>query len=82
MAQVTERKEISLPAPDITGDAFLEYLLQERRSVREYQNAGLSLAQVAQLLWAAQGITDANGFLRHHLRVPCIHWNFMWSLVM
>jgi SagB-type dehydrogenase family enzyme len=62
MGQVTERKEISLPAPDITGDAFLEHLLQERRSVREYQNAGLSLAQVAQLLWAAQGITDANGF--------------------
>ena len=48
MAQVTERKEISLPAPDITGDAFLEYLLQERRSVREYQNAGLSLAHGAQ----------------------------------
>ena len=62
MAQVSESKTIALPAPDITGNKFLEQLLQERRSVREYQKSRLSLAQIGQLLWAAQGITDAKGF--------------------
>lgn len=62
MAQVTASKVITLPSPDITGDKFLEQLLQERRSVREYRQSSLSLAHVGQLLWAAQGITNAKGF--------------------
>jgi len=41
----------------------LEECLAARRSVREYRSAGLSLAEVGQLLWAGQGIT-ADGNLR------------------
>jgi len=62
VAQVSESTTVALPAPDITGDKFLEQLLQERRSVRDYKKSRLSLAHVGQLLWAAQGITDAKGF--------------------
>jgi SagB-type dehydrogenase family enzyme len=53
---------ISLPEPVTSGDKPLESLLQQRRSVREYQEAALDLSAIGQLLWAAQGITDPQGF--------------------
>ena len=61
VAQVTDSKQIALPSPDIRSDKFLEQLLQERRSVREYLQTSLSLEHIGQLLWAAQGITNAKG---------------------
>jgi SagB-type dehydrogenase family enzyme len=39
----------------------VEEALAERRSVRTYAGAPLSLEAVAQLLWAAQGITGSGG---------------------
>jgi SagB-type dehydrogenase family enzyme len=53
---------IPLPAPDREGSLPVESALQQRRSVRHLSPASLSLPQVAQLLWAAQGITDDYGF--------------------
>jgi SagB-type dehydrogenase family enzyme len=53
---------IKLPAPDRDGSVPLETTLQNRRSVRFFQEAPLSLPAVSQLLWAAQGITDLRGF--------------------
>jgi SagB-type dehydrogenase family enzyme len=35
--------------------------LQVRRSVREFRDDPITLAQLSQLLWAAQGITDSRG---------------------
>ena len=52
----------SLPEPVTSGEKSLEALLQQRRSVREYQEAALDLSAIGQLLWAAQGITDPQGF--------------------
>lgn len=52
---------IVLPAPSLSGRLPLERLLQRRRSVRSFAPAPLSLSEVAQLLWAAQGITSAQG---------------------
>lgn len=49
---------VTLPAPRLDDGAALEHALAERRSVREYARGALSLAQVAQLLWAAQGETQ------------------------
>jgi SagB-type dehydrogenase family enzyme len=48
---------IELPAPLLTGDMPLEETLAARRSLRSYSDEALSLADAAQLLWAAQGIT-------------------------
>jgi len=53
---------ISLPEPARSGEKSLESLLQQRRSVREYREAALDLSAIGQLLWAAQGITDPQGF--------------------
>ena len=52
---------VALPAPRLDGGAALEHALAERRSVREFARGALTLPQVAQLLWAAQGVTHGDG---------------------
>jgi SagB-type dehydrogenase family enzyme len=48
---------IKLPAPDTVGNVTLEKTLLHRRSVRSYADRALTLRDVGQLLWAAQGKT-------------------------
>jgi SagB-type dehydrogenase family enzyme len=53
---------IKLPAPDFTN-ASIEECMEARRSVRGYQDKELSLHQISNILWSAQGITeDRYGF--------------------
>jgi SagB-type dehydrogenase family enzyme len=59
-----ERPPEKLPEPKETSDMSLEQALANRRSVREYTSAPLTEEQIAQLCWAAQGITDAEQGLR------------------
>jgi SagB-type dehydrogenase family enzyme len=59
MAQSHET--VVLPKPSIAGEHSLEALLQQRRSVRAYRDAALSLPELGQLLWAAQGINHPEG---------------------
>ena len=49
-------KRIALPIPGHEGSS-VETALRKRRSVRNYSNQPMTLAQLAQLLFAAQGIT-------------------------
>ena len=53
---------IKLPEPRFDSDVSLEQSLLERRSTRSYTGESLTLRDVSQLLWAAQGITDDRGF--------------------
>lgn len=62
-AAPTAQAQVTLPPPSFKGTHSLEQLLQQRRSVREFAATPLTLAQLGQLLWAAQGIT-ADGKLR------------------
>jgi SagB-type dehydrogenase family enzyme len=52
---------VSLPAPATSGGMTLTEALQKRRSTRNYTNVALTQQEISQLLWAAQGITDAKG---------------------
>ncbi len=57
---------IYLPLPVFKGNISLEEAILYRRSIREYLDKPLTLRQLSQLLWAAQGITET-------------HWGFRAS---
>jgi SagB-type dehydrogenase family enzyme len=60
-AYAQDTSPIPLPPPVTRGAMSVEEALAARRSVRAYREEPLALAQLGQLLWAAQGITDADG---------------------
>jgi SagB-type dehydrogenase family enzyme len=59
MAQSSDT--IALPAPRTDSGFSIEHALRARRSVREFRKQAITLPQLSQLLWAAQGITAPGG---------------------
>ncbi len=56
-----ESPSLVLPAPRLRGPLSVEEALLERRSVRHYAKTSLTLQEIAQLCWAAQGRTGDGG---------------------
>jgi len=54
----------ALPPPTRDGALSVEAAIARRRSRREYADTPLELAALAQLLWAAQGVTEPRDGLR------------------
>jgi SagB-type dehydrogenase family enzyme len=52
---------IQLPQPRLSGGMALTEVLARRRSIRTFTAKPLTQAEISQLLWAAQGITDDKG---------------------
>jgi len=52
---------VKLPEPRLKGEMSVEEAVQRRRSRRHFTAAPLTLEQLSQLLWSAQGITDPGG---------------------
>jgi len=50
-------KNIQLPPPRFDSETSVEEALKLRRSTREYTDEPLSISDISQILWAAQGIT-------------------------
>ena len=48
---------VALPAPSREGPVSIESAIENRRSVRTYSDEPMPLADLSQLLWAAQGVT-------------------------
>jgi SagB-type dehydrogenase family enzyme len=51
----------------------LEEAIARRRSVRQFTNHPLTLAQIGQLVWAAEGITGGASYLRAHPSAGALH---------
>ena len=55
---------MKLPEPVRDGTVSIEQTLARRRSVRSFSDTPLTLPQLSQLLWAAQGISEPRRGLR------------------
>ena len=55
---------VPLPEPVKKGSLSVEEALARRRSIRAYSGKALTLQEVSQLLWAAQGVTSSRGYRR------------------
>jgi len=64
MAKMSNETVINLPLPKFKiGKLTVEEAIAYRRSIREYVSKPITLIQLSQLLWAAQGITNTrHGF--------------------
>lgn len=53
---------VKLPSPGLSGAMALEQALLLRRSMRTYSRDALTVDELTQLLWAAQGVTHPRGY--------------------
>jgi len=56
--QTSPLKIVQLSEPRLTGPVSFEQALAKRRSVRQFTSQQLNFAQIGQLAWAGQGITE------------------------
>ena len=55
---------VKLPPPSFGDGPPVAEVLRRRRSIRKYSDESLTLAEVSQLLWAGQGVTEVKEGLR------------------
>lgn len=61
-SQTSAQSEIiKLPEVNLKGKLSLEETLKERKSTRSYLKSNLTIDEISQLLWAAQGINRNDG---------------------
>ncbi|MBM4176573.1 MAG: SagB/ThcOx family dehydrogenase [Ignavibacteria bacterium] len=62
--QSLKQETIKLPQPNFKSTISVEEAMLKRRSVRYFSDKSLTLAEISQLLWSAQGITEPRDGLR------------------
>lgn len=68
---------IELPEPSLTGAMSVEEAIQNRRSRRTYSEEPVSMEELSQILWSAQGITDEE---TGHRTAPSAKGSYPYSL--
>ena len=56
--------QMNLPKPILKGEVSVEEAIKHRRTIRSYLSKPLTLEQLSQIFWAAQGITEDRGYKR------------------
>lgn len=77
-AEKTVLKTTSLPKPSLAGKMSVEAALATRRSRRAYAETPLTLQQISQVLWSAQGVTDDAG----HRTAPSARGAYPYTVYM
>ena len=62
--KISDSELIELPQPNFSGEISVEEALYKRRSIRNYTDAPLTISEISQILWSAQGITEKSYGLR------------------
>ncbi len=75
-AMKTVGEKIDLPEPKTTGKMSVEEAIQTRRSKRVYSEEPVTLSELSQILWSAQGVTDDKG----HRTAPSARGVYPYSL--
>jgi SagB-type dehydrogenase family enzyme len=60
--EIADGDLLELPRPEFDSQTSIEEALLERQSIRDYSRAPLSITEISQLFWAAQGITRPGGY--------------------
>lgn len=60
-AVTQEGNVMQLPEPKLDSDKSVEAAINARRSRRVFQERAITTEQLSQVLWCAQGVTDARG---------------------
>jgi SagB-type dehydrogenase family enzyme len=60
-ALTAQQTPVALPAPTRSGGMSLNEALATRRSIRSYTDAKITMEEISQLLWSAQGVTSDKG---------------------
>jgi hypothetical protein len=59
-----KERQMNLPKPRLKGEVSVEQAIKHRRTIRSYLSKPLTLEQLSQIFWAAQGITEDRGYKR------------------
>ena len=71
--EIPRKRRDILPKPNFTGEMSLEEAIARRRSVRDFASSSLSVGQIGQLLWAAEGVTGRASDFRAHPSAGALH---------
>lgn len=76
-AMMAVSEVVELPEPNLVGEMSVEEAIQNRRSRRTFSEEPVTMEELSQILWSAQGITDEE---TGHRTAPSAKGSYPYSL--